>query len=107
MDRRLADLQHLFELERLEVNLFRGQSRATGSSQVFGGQVLGQAEQRGPAGGLLHRGQVLRRRGNRQGHRLPGGDLHRFAVVAYLHGGVRIGVVVQDVRRFVRSYGHP
>jgi acyl-CoA thioesterase-2 len=43
MDRRLADLQQLFRLERLEVNLFRGQSRDTGSPQVFGGQVLGQA----------------------------------------------------------------
>jgi acyl-CoA thioesterase-2 len=43
MDERLADLQQQFELERLEVNLFRGQSRDTGSPQVFGGQVLGQA----------------------------------------------------------------
>jgi acyl-CoA thioesterase-2 len=43
MDNRLADLQKQFELERLEVNLFRGQSRDTGSPQVFGGQVLGQA----------------------------------------------------------------
>ena len=43
MDKRLADLQQQFELERLEVNLFRGQSRDTGSPQVFGGQVLGQA----------------------------------------------------------------
>src|ERR1041385_7115969 len=43
MDQRLADLQHQFQLERLEVNLFRGQSRDTGSPQVFGGQVLGQA----------------------------------------------------------------
>src|SRR5262245_32853365 len=43
MDQRLADLQQQFELERLEVNLFRGQSRDTGSPQVFGGQVLGQA----------------------------------------------------------------
>jgi|SRR5688572_4142720 len=43
MDSRLADLQQQFELERLEVNLFRGQSRDTGSAQVFGGQVLGQA----------------------------------------------------------------
>jgi acyl-CoA thioesterase-2 len=43
LDRRLADLQQQFELERLEVNLFRGQSRDTGSPQVFGGQVLGQA----------------------------------------------------------------
>jgi acyl-CoA thioesterase II len=43
MNARLADLQQQFELERLEVNLFRGQSRDTGSPQVFGGQVLGQA----------------------------------------------------------------
>lgn len=43
MNSRLADLQHQFQLERLEVNLFRGQSRDTGSPQVFGGQVLGQA----------------------------------------------------------------
>lgn len=43
MDGRLADLQQQFQLERLEVNLFRGQSRDTGSPQVFGGQVLGQS----------------------------------------------------------------
>jgi acyl-CoA thioesterase II len=43
MNARLADLQLQFELERLEVNLFRGESRDTGSPQVFGGQVLGQA----------------------------------------------------------------
>jgi acyl-CoA thioesterase II len=43
MDGRLADLQRQFQLERLEVNLFRGESRDTGSPQVFGGQVLGQA----------------------------------------------------------------
>ena len=43
MDRRLADLLVQLELERLEVNLFRGESRDIGSPQVFGGQVLGQA----------------------------------------------------------------
>ncbi len=43
MDGRSPDLQQQFQLERLEVNLFRGQSRDTGSPQVFGGQVLGQA----------------------------------------------------------------
>jgi acyl-CoA thioesterase-2 len=43
MDPRLADLLRQFELERLEVNLFRGTSRDIGSPQVFGGQVLGQA----------------------------------------------------------------
>src|ERR1044072_8513242 len=43
MDQRIADLLTLLELEPLEVNLFRGQSRYIGSPQVFGGQVLGQA----------------------------------------------------------------
>jgi acyl-CoA thioesterase-2 len=45
MDERLARLLRLLDLERLEVNLFRGQSRDIGSPQVFGGQVLGQALQ--------------------------------------------------------------
>src|SRR6266850_3901842 len=43
MDPRISALLRLLELERLEVNLFRGQSEDVGSPQVFGGQVLGQA----------------------------------------------------------------
>jgi acyl-CoA thioesterase-2 len=43
MNRLLADLVKLLELERLEINMFRGESRDIGSAQVFGGQVLGQA----------------------------------------------------------------
>ncbi|MBT8137652.1 MAG: acyl-CoA thioesterase II [Gammaproteobacteria bacterium] len=39
----LEDLIKLLRLERLEKNLFRGQSRDIGSPRVFGGQVLGQA----------------------------------------------------------------
>src|SRR5438309_9725352 len=39
----LADLLKVLQLERLELNLFRGESRDIGSPQVFGGQVLGQA----------------------------------------------------------------
>jgi acyl-CoA thioesterase-2 len=39
----LVDLLRLLDLERLELNLFRGESRDIGSPQVFGGQVLGQA----------------------------------------------------------------
>jgi acyl-CoA thioesterase-2 len=39
----LQDLVNVLTLERLESNLFRGQSRDIGSAQVFGGQVLGQA----------------------------------------------------------------
>jgi acyl-CoA thioesterase-2 len=43
VNKSLADLLLLLELERLEINLFRGESRDIGSPQVFGGQVLGQA----------------------------------------------------------------
>jgi acyl-CoA thioesterase-2 len=39
----LADLLSLLELERIEENIFRGESRDIGSKRVFGGQVLGQA----------------------------------------------------------------
>jgi len=39
----VAELIELLALERLEENLFRGQSRDIGSKAVFGGQVLGQA----------------------------------------------------------------
>jgi len=43
MNQLLDDLLKVMTLERLERNLFRGQSRDIGSPQVFGGQVLGQA----------------------------------------------------------------
>lgn len=39
----LEDLIKLLRLERIEDNIFRGDSRDIGSPQVFGGQVLGQA----------------------------------------------------------------
>lgn len=39
----LEDLITLLKLERIEENIFRGDSRDIGSAQVFGGQVLGQA----------------------------------------------------------------
>ncbi len=39
----VAELVELLGLERLEYNLFRGQSRDIGTRYVFGGQVLGQA----------------------------------------------------------------
>ena len=39
----LNDLIHLLKLERLEENIFRGDSRDIGSAQVFGGQVVAQA----------------------------------------------------------------
>ena len=43
MDTRLPEMLKLLDLERIEDNLFRGESRDVGAPQVFGGQVLGQA----------------------------------------------------------------
>ena len=43
MDETLQGLIDQLDLEPLEVNLFRGQSRDTGTRSVFGGQVIGQA----------------------------------------------------------------
>src|SRR5207253_4817136 len=39
----LDELVALLALERIEENLFRGQSQDLGRSRVYGGQVLGQA----------------------------------------------------------------
>ena len=39
----IEELLQLMELESLEVNLFRGESRDIGTSRVFGGQVLAQS----------------------------------------------------------------
>lgn len=39
----LQDLVSVLDLEKLEVNLFRGPSRDLGGRSVFGGQVIGQA----------------------------------------------------------------
>lgn len=43
MNDALASVIDLLDLERLEENLFRGQSHDIGAPQVFGGQILGQA----------------------------------------------------------------
>ena len=43
MPSHVSELIELLSLERLEDNLFRGQSRDIGTKYVFGGQVLGQA----------------------------------------------------------------
>mgnify|MGYP000285563535 CR=1 FL=1 len=41
--KQVSELLSLLDLERIEVNLFRGQSRSVGSPRVFGGQVMAQA----------------------------------------------------------------
>lgn len=43
MNEVLNDLLQLLTLERIEDDIFRGESRDIGSAQVFGGQVLGQS----------------------------------------------------------------
>jgi acyl-CoA thioesterase II len=43
MNKVLQDLVELLDLEPLEVNMFRGQSRDLGGKSVYGGQVIGQA----------------------------------------------------------------
>ncbi len=43
MSSAVQDLLHILDLERLEVNLFRGRSPQVGWQRVFGGQVIGQA----------------------------------------------------------------
>jgi acyl-CoA thioesterase-2 len=43
MSRAVADLLSILDLEKLEENLFRGQSPRSGWQRVFGGQVIGQA----------------------------------------------------------------
>ena len=43
MDQTLSDLLRLLVPERIERNIFRGESRDIGTPQVFGGQVLAQA----------------------------------------------------------------
>lgn len=43
MDQTLAELLRLLDLEKIELNIFRGQSHDIGTPQVFGGQVLAQA----------------------------------------------------------------
>lgn len=43
MDALLHDLVELMNLERLELNLFRGPSRNLGGRSMYGGQIIGQA----------------------------------------------------------------
>src|SRR5690606_29195515 len=43
MNPTLASFLALLDLEPIEVNIFRGQSRSLGTKRVFGGQVLAQA----------------------------------------------------------------
>ncbi|MGY2932923.1 acyl-CoA thioesterase II [Bradyrhizobium sp. GM6.1] len=43
MSKTSIDLSAIFDLEPIEVNLFRGKHSNTRSQRVFGGQVIGQA----------------------------------------------------------------
>ena len=74
-----AELLRLMELERLEINLFRGVSRDIGTRRVFGGQVLAQA--------LLAAQYTVK---NRQAH-----SLHAY----FLRAGDPDAPIVYDVDR--------
>lgn len=71
----LAELLDLLRLERIEQNLFRGQSQDLGWGAIFGGQVLGQAlsaaAQTVPEGRQVH---------SLQGYFMRQGDAHRPVV---------------------------
>ncbi|MFK8019682.1 MAG: acyl-CoA thioesterase [Pseudomonadales bacterium] len=43
MGKKISKIVDFLQLERIEENIFRGESRDMGTPQVFGGQVLGQA----------------------------------------------------------------
>ena len=43
MNDKLEDLINLLDIERIEKNLFRGESPSDRWQRVFGGQVIGQA----------------------------------------------------------------
>jgi acyl-CoA thioesterase-2 len=56
MDETLENLMHLLVPERIERNIFRGESHDIGTPQVFGGQVLAQALY--AAGATVRKGDV-------------------------------------------------
>jgi acyl-CoA thioesterase II len=95
----LDDLVARLELERIEENIFRGQSQDLGWGRVFGGQVLGQAlsaaEQTVPAERVVH---------SFHGYFLRPGDVDKpivFMVDPIRDGGsftTRRVVAVQDGR---------
>lgn len=74
-----SNLNNLLELEPIELNLFRGQSRFSPAPQVFGGQVLGQA--------LVAAYQTI-------------DDLHAHSLHCYfLRGGDMEAPILYDVER--------
>lgn len=97
MDPVLADLLDLLQLERIEENIYRGESRDIGTPQVFGGQVLGQALQAAAAtiGGrichslhayFLRRGDVSAPIVYEVDRARDGGSFSSRRVVAIQHG---------------------
>lgn len=97
MDPILADLIDLFNLEKIENNIFRGESRDIGTPQVFGGQVLGQALYAGSAtvenravhslhAYFLRRGDVTAPIVYQVDHALDGRSFSNRRIVAIQHG---------------------
>ncbi|MDP6616306.1 MAG: acyl-CoA thioesterase II [Gammaproteobacteria bacterium] len=99
MDPVLADLLELLQLERIEENIFRGESRDIGTPQVFGGQVLGQA--------LYAAGQTV---DNRRPHSLHAYFLRRGDVEApiiYEVDRARDGASFSNRRIVAIQHGRP
>lgn len=99
MNQLLQDLVKLLDLETLEYNLFRGESRNLGGRSVFGGQVLGQA--------LIAAGRTVQ---NAQPHSLHGyflrpGDMQ--APIVYEVDRVRDGQHFAARRVQAIQFGRP
>lgn len=106
----LTDLIELLTLERIEDNIFRGDSRDIGSPQVFGGQVLGQAltaAQHTVEGRVAHslHAYFLRRGDNNSpivyevDRARDGGSFSNRRVVAIQHG--------RPILNMAASFQHP
>jgi acyl-CoA thioesterase-2 len=99
MDPVLADLLELLSLERIEANIFRGESHDIGTPQVFGGQVLGQA--------LSAAGQTVK---NRVAHSLHAYFLRRGdidAPIVYEVDRARDGASFSSRRVVAIQHGRP
>lgn len=95
----LQDLLTVLDLERLEYNLFRGESRDIGGHSVFGGQVMGQA--------LVAAGRTVENRSihSFHGYFLRPGDM--YAPIVYDVDRIRDGKSFTTRRIVAIQHGKP
>lgn len=101
----LADLLNVLQLERLELNLFRGVSRDLGMPQVFGGQVLGQALFAASATVEVKAGEPVRDVHSLHAYFLLPGDVH--APIVYEVDRSRDGGSFSSRRVVAIQHGQP